>query len=87
MSEKSIKSPSEPHNFLNPSLEYLGTKTRVKLIGSCLKQNKITYTHKKILNIYIVFELNKRYSTVNPTLVSCLFGAVKLTKHPDVDQY
>ena len=26
-------------------------------------------------------------SIVNLTLVNCLFGAVKLTKHPNIDQY
>ena len=31
-------------------------------------------------------ELNKKYSTVTPTLLNCLFDAVKLTKHPDIDQ-
>ena len=41
---------SAPHNFLNPSLNYLGTKTRVMFSGSCLKQCKITYTYWKIVN-------------------------------------
>ena len=41
-----IKSSSESHNFSNPSLNYLGTKTRVRFI-SCLKQDKITYTQGK----------------------------------------
>ena len=40
--DENVKSPSAPHNFLNPSLNYLGTKTRVRFSGSCLKQNKIT---------------------------------------------
>ena len=43
LSGGSIKSPSESHNFSNPSLNYLGTKTRVSL-----KQDKITYTQWKI---------------------------------------
>ena len=38
----------------NPSLKYLGTKTRVRFSGSYLKPDKITYTHEKIVNIYIV---------------------------------
>ena len=33
------------------------TKIRVKFDGSCLKQ-EITFTHKKVLNIYIVCEIN-----------------------------
>ena len=39
---------------LNPQLSYFGTKTKVEFKGSCLKQDKITYTHEKIINIYIV---------------------------------
>ena len=45
------KSPSASHNFLNHSLNYLGTKTRVRFSGSYLKQDKIIYNHGKILNI------------------------------------
>ena len=38
-------------NF-SPSIDYVGSKIRVKFNGSCLKQsNKISYTHKKIVNI------------------------------------
>ena len=43
-SDESIKSPSTPNNFLDPSSNYVATKTRVKFSGNCLKQNKITYT-------------------------------------------
>ena len=45
LSNESIKPPSSPNNFLTPSLNYVGTKIRVKFSGSCLKQNKVTYTH------------------------------------------
>ena len=89
MSDESIKSPSAPHNILNPSLNYLDTKTRVRFSGSCLKQDKITYTHGKIVNIYIVYEINKKDSTTisDPTLENCLFGAVTLTKNVNIDKY
>ena len=59
LSNESTKSPSAPYNFLNPSLNYLDCKARVRFSGSCLKQDKITYTHGKIVNIYIVDEINK----------------------------
>ena len=36
---------------LNPQLSYFGTKTRVEFKGSCLKQNKVTFNHGKIVNI------------------------------------
>ena len=38
---KSIEPLSTSTNILNPLLGYVGTKTRVEFIGSCLKQDKI----------------------------------------------
>ena len=88
MSDESIKSPSAPHNFLKPSLNYSVTKTIVRFSGSCRKQDKITYTHGKIVNIYIVYEINKNDNTSsNPTLENCLVRAVSLTKTTDIDKY
>ena len=89
MSNESITPPSAANNFLTPSLNYLGTKIRVKFSGSCLKQDKVTYTHGKIVNIYIVYEINKKDNTIisDPTLQNCLFGAVTLTKHVNIDKY
>ena len=44
--------------------------------------------HGKVANIYIVYEINKNVNISSyPTLENCLFGAVKLTKHVDVDLY
>ena len=34
LSDESINSPSAPNNILDPSLDYTGTKTRIKLNGS-----------------------------------------------------
>ena len=89
LSAESIAPPSAPYNFLNASLNYLGTKIRVRFSGSCLKQDKITYTHGKIVNIYIVYEINKKDNTIisDPTLENCLFGAVTLTKNVNIDKY
>ena len=53
LSTGTITPPSAPNNFLNPSLNYLGIKIRVRFNGSCLKQDKITYNHRKIINIYV----------------------------------
>ena len=57
LSNESIKPPTTSDNSLNPRLSYYGTKIRVQFTGSCLKQPKFTFTHKKIVNIYIVYEL------------------------------
>ena len=85
---ESIKPPFAPNNFLTPSLNYVGTKIRVKFSGSCLKQDKVTYTHGKIVNIYIVYKINKKDNTIisDPTLEKFLFGAVTLTKNADIDK-
>ena len=88
LSAKSIELPSTSDNSLTWTVNYYGTKTRVKLVGSCLKQPKISYTHGKVVNIYIVYELGASSSHNNdPTLKNCLFGAVTLTKNADIDKY
>ena len=71
-----------------PFLDYYGTKARVEFSGSCLKQDKIMYTHGKLVNIYIIYEVSKSINISNhPTLENCLFGAVSLTKNADIDKY
>ena len=86
MSDESIKPPSTSNKMLNPSVDYVGTKARVKFNGDCLKQEKITFNHGKIVNIYIVYEIQKSVNISSyPTLENCLFGEVKLTKHLDID--
>ena len=46
------------------------------------------YTHRTIVNIYIVYELSVSGSNNgDPTLKNCLFGAVTLTKNADIDKY
>ena len=76
-------------NSLTPALNYYSTKTRVKFTGCCLKQSKTSYTHGKVVNIYIVFyELGASSSHINdPTLKNGLFGAVTLIKIADIDRY
>ena len=59
LSYENIEAPFAPNNFLNPSLEYLDTKARVKFSGSCLNKNASTYNHRKSVNIYIVYKANK----------------------------
>ena len=60
----------------------------MKFNESCLKHDKATYIHGTIANIYIVYEINKNYNISSyATLENCLFGAVSLTKHVDIDQH
>ena len=69
-------------NSLTPTLSYyLASRIRVKFTRSCLKQDKITFNHGKVVNIYIVYELGASSSSdSDPTLKSCSSGAVTLTK-------
>ena len=46
ISDENIKTPASINNILNPLLEY-GNKSKLKLNGSCLKQDKITFNHRK----------------------------------------
>ena len=88
LSDEVIKIPSNSSNFFESLLDYYGTKIRLRFNKSILKQDKITYNHGKIINIYIVYEISKSYNISNcPRLESNLFGAVKLTKNPGVDEY
>ena len=87
MSDENITALTTSDYKRNPQLSYFGTKTRVEFRGSCVKQDKVTYTHGKIVNIYIVCELDVIYVKTKPTLVNCLIGAVILTKNADINKY
>ena len=50
--------PTTSDNSLASALIYIGNKTRIKFDGGCLKQDKITFTHGKTVNIYIVYDIN-----------------------------
>ena len=52
-------SPTTSNYSPNLQLSYPGTKTRLEFRGSCLKQDKIVFDHRKVVNIYIVYELIK----------------------------
>ena len=88
LSAENIKPLTTSDNSVTPVLNYYGTKTWVKFTGSCLKQPKISYTHGKVVNIDIAYELGASSSHNNdPTLRHCLFDAVILTKNADINKY
>ena len=88
MSDESIKPLTTCDNSLPPLIDYFGYKVRVKFNGSILRQPKVTYTHEKAVNIYIIYELAGSSSHPDdPTLKNCLFGVVTLTKNADIDKY
>ena len=85
---QSIKPPTTSNNSLSPRLRYNDTKIKVQFKGSCLKQSKFTFTHKKVVNIYIVYELGASSShSSDPTIKNCLFGAATLIKKADIEKY
>ena len=56
--------------------------------GSYLKQDSVTFIHKTVVNICIVYEISKSINIDDyPTLENCLFRAVRLTKNADVNKY
>ena len=76
------------HLAIKLQLSYYGTKTRVKFNGSCLKQDSVTFNDGKVLNNYIVYEINKSMNISDyQILENCLFGAVRLTKNADLGKY
>ena len=53
-----------------------------------MKQDKTTFNHGTIVNIFILYEITKSNPVSSyPTLENCLFGTVKLTKILDIDKY
>ena len=88
LSNENIKPPTTTNNSLTPELNYYGTETKLKFTGSCLKQSSHILTHKRVVNIYIVYQLAASSShTSDPTIKNCLFGAVTLTKNVDIEKY
>ena len=60
--DENITAPTTSDYILNQQLNYLGAKTRVEFKGGGLKQDKITYTNEKIVNICIVYKISKSYN-------------------------
>ena len=88
LSAESIKPFPTSDNSITPLVVYYDYNIRVRFNGSILRQPNVTYTHGKVVNIYIVYELGASSSHNNdPTLKNCLFGAVTLTKNADIDKY
>ena len=88
MSDKNINSIKTPNHSITQNLSYYGTQARVESDRSCLKQIKVTFNYGKVVNICIVYEISKDININDyPTLESCLFGAVTLTKNADINKY
>ena len=77
LSDESIKPPPRSDKGPTPLFDYYIYNRRVKFNGSILRQPKVSYTHEKTINIYIVDELaGSSYNSDVTTLKNGLFGAV-----------
>ena len=86
LSDERINSNTVSNHSITPELGFYSNKTREGFNGSCLKQDKATYNYRTLVNIYIVHEISKNCNISSySTLENCLFGAVSLTKHVDID--
>ena len=84
----SCTNPTTNDYSINPQLSYLCTKTRLEFKVNCLKQDKYTYDHGKVVNIYTVYEINKNFSISSYSAPeNCLLGSDSLTKNVDIDKY
>ena len=88
LSDERINSIKTSNHSITPNLDCYGTKTRVEVNGSYLKQDSVTFSHRKVVNIYIVYEISKSINISGyPILENCLFGPVSLRKNADIDRH
>ena len=88
MSDENITALNTSDYTLNSELSLFGIKTKRGFNGSCLKQDKSTYYHGKVLNIYIVYEISRNINISDyQTRENCLFDVASLTKNADIDKY
>ena len=88
LSNESIEVVSASDHTLSPSINYYGEKIRLKFNGSVLQQKIVTYNYKKVVNVYVVYEVTSFHDIDNyQTLKNALFEAVKLIKNADIGKY
>ena len=56
--DESIKPLAASNNSFAPMLNPISIRLQIKLNVSCLKQDKITFTHNQVVNIYIMYKIN-----------------------------
>ena len=88
LSNKSLEVVATSNNTITPAINYYEDKVRLKFTGSVLQQKRVTQNHKKVVNIYVVYEITNFHGINSyPTLTNAIFQAVKLTKNADIDKY
>ena len=85
--EKISSTNATSNNKFAIYLIYDNSRVKVKFNGDFLKQDKVTYNHGLIVNIYIFYKLIPDTKDSSITLENCLFGAIRITKNVDIDKY
>ena len=72
---KKIKPPITSSNNIFPKIKLHNSKIRKEFKGRCLKQQKVAFTPKNVVNLFIVYESDRwsKDSDANFTLKDCLF--------------
>ena len=86
-SDEMLKSLTINNNSLAPKLEYIDKYMFVKFDGSCLVKQDKSMFNKKVLNIYLVYDLDLNLNNFYPNLENCLFGLAEITKNGDINKY
>ena len=81
MSNEKIASINTTNYNQSPQLLYNNERINLFFSGDLSKQDKVTYNHGSIINIYVVYKLSSSVSKTSLTLKNCLFAAVALTKN------
>ena len=59
LSNENLEAISISNNALSPEINYNENKLRLNFKGSILQQKIVTYNHKKVVNLYIVYKITK----------------------------
>ena len=87
LSNENLEVVSTSDNALSPEINYNENKIRLNFSGSILQQKIITYNHKKVVNLYVVYIITKFQYNNNLTLTNALFGAIRITKNANIKKY
>ena len=58
-----IMPPYTTSKSFSPKLVWYNSRIKLKFKGSCLKQDKVTFTSKKLVNLFIAYELDNTCNT------------------------
>ena len=90
LSDEKIKPPLTADKSLSPKLAWInGSRIRLRFTVSCLRQKYATYTSNNVVNLFIVYELNRCLQDLNAkfTLKDCLLGALTLTRNANPNKH